>query len=85
MRSEEIKQLIETHLKETTAIVQSEDDQHFRAIVISPLFANKTRIESQQLVYGSLNPFLQTGAIHAISIKTFLPEQWAHQQSEYNG
>lgn len=52
------------------------DGQHFEAVVVSGEFAGKSRIQRQQLVYQTLGSRM-TGEIHALSMKTFTPEEWA--------
>jgi acid stress-induced BolA-like protein IbaG/YrbA len=76
MHPENIKQLIESGLHQSTAIIEGADGRHFTAVVISPAFAGKNRIQKQQLVYATLNKHIADGTIHAISIKTFTPEEW---------
>jgi acid stress-induced BolA-like protein IbaG/YrbA len=76
MRPEEIKKHIEQHIPDTTAIVSGADGVHFEAIVISPAFTGKTRVQKQQLVYAALNQYITDGTLHAISIKTHTPEEW---------
>lgn len=76
MRPEQIKQFIEAGLTDCTAIIQGDEGQHFSATVLSPVFAGKSRIQKQQLVYAILQNYINDGSIHAISIKTFTPEEW---------
>jgi acid stress-induced BolA-like protein IbaG/YrbA len=75
MQPSDIKALIETGINNSIATVDG-DGRHFNAIVIAPVFAGKSRIEKQQLVYGTLGDRIATGVIHALSIKTFTPEEW---------
>lgn len=82
MRAENIKQLIETGLKNATAIVSGDDGRHFSATVISPDFSDKNRVQKQQMVYAVLNDHIHDGTIHAISIKTYTPTEWQNQQAE---
>jgi stress-induced morphogen len=49
---------------------------HFEARVVSPAFAGKTMIEQHKLVYAPLQDVLKTGALHALALKTYSPEQW---------
>jgi acid stress-induced BolA-like protein IbaG/YrbA len=79
MQAQDIKHLIETGLTQCTAIVEGEDGRHFTATVISPVFSGKNRIQKQQLVYTTLGKQIADGTIHAISIKTFTPEEWQQQ------
>ena len=47
---------------------------HFNVTVKSEAFAGKTLIEQHQLVYGALKPALKDGRVHAVELKTLLPE-----------
>jgi acid stress-induced BolA-like protein IbaG/YrbA len=55
------------------------DGQHFEAVVVSAEFAGKSRIQRQQLVYKTLGERM-TGEIHALSMKTFTPEEWENSR-----
>ncbi len=81
MNPENIKHLIENGLTNCSAIVDG-DGTHFNATVVSPDFAGKNRIQKQQLVYATLDNHVMDGTIHAISIKTFTPEEWRHHTKE---
>ena len=48
---------------------------HYNVSVRSKAFAGKTLIEQHQLVYGALKAALKDGRVHAIELKTFLPER----------
>jgi acid stress-induced BolA-like protein IbaG/YrbA len=76
MYPDEIKQIIESNIKECTAMIEGDDGKHYTAVVISPVFSGKNRIQKQQIVYTTLNDRLANGTLHAISIKTFTPEEW---------
>lgn len=82
MNPDLIKQFIEAGLKDSLAIIEGDDGQHFTATVISAAFADKTRIQKQQLVYAILNNQIKDGTIHAISIKTYTPEEWHLQTNK---
>jgi acid stress-induced BolA-like protein IbaG/YrbA len=81
MRPDDIKKLIESGLKDSTAQVTGADGVHFEAIVISPEFSVKNRIQKQQLVYATLGNRIADGTIHAISIKTYTPDEWTATQT----
>ena len=76
MHANEIKQLIENGLTQCTAIVEGDDGVHFTASVITPDFVGKNRVQKQQLVYATLGNRIHDGTIHALSIKTFTPDEW---------
>lgn len=59
----------------TSHLVVTGDGQHFEAIVVSAEFSGKSRLARQQLVYKTLGERM-TGEIHALSMKTYTPEEW---------
>jgi stress-induced morphogen len=42
---------------------------HYKAVIIAPRFAGKTRIEQHQLVYQALGE-LMNGPVHALALET---------------
>ena len=52
------------------------DGQHFQALVVSPAFAGKSRIQRHQLVYAALGERMRE-EIHALSMRTLTPEEWS--------
>jgi acid stress-induced BolA-like protein IbaG/YrbA len=83
MQPEEIKNLIETGLPHCTVMIDG-DGSHFNAIVISPAFSGQNRIQKQQLVYATLKQQIADGTLHAISFKTYTPEEWDQHNNPYN-
>ncbi|TAK74953.1 MAG: BolA family transcriptional regulator [Gammaproteobacteria bacterium] len=75
MQPEEIRHLIENGLQNAEAYVEG-DGAHFTAVVVSPDFAGKSRLQKQQLVYDTVRQQLLDGTLHALSIKTFTPDEW---------
>ncbi|MEO6565296.1 MAG: BolA family protein [Casimicrobiaceae bacterium] len=54
------------------------DGAHFEAIVVSTAFAGLTRVRQHQLVYGALGDRMRE-EIHALSMQTLTPAQWAER------
>ena len=52
------------------------DGQHFAAIIVSAAFAGLSRVKQHQLVYAALGDRMRE-EIHALSMQTLTPEQWA--------
>jgi len=52
------------------------DGQHFQALVVSAAFAGKSRIQRHQLVYAALGERMRE-EVHALSMKTLTPEEFA--------
>lgn len=49
---------------------------HFRAVIVSEKFAGLSRVKAQQLVYRTMGTWMGK-EIHALSMQTFTPEEWA--------
>jgi stress-induced morphogen len=47
---------------------------HFRLWIASRAFAGKTLLQQHQLVYQALDEALKDGRIHAVEIKTQIPD-----------
>jgi acid stress-induced BolA-like protein IbaG/YrbA len=54
---------------------------HFEARVVTPAFEGMAMLDQHQAVYGPLRDVLDSGALHALALKTYTPEQWRRQQS----
>ena len=59
----------------------SGDGRHWYAIIVSPAFAGKRLIQRHQQVYATLGGRLQTDEVHALSMKTYTPDEWAANTS----
>lgn len=74
MDPERIRQLIEDGLQ-CDRVEVSGDGRHFEALVVSPLFRGKSKVERHQLVYRVLGERMRED-IHALSMRTLTPEEW---------
>ncbi len=74
MDPEAIADLIRAGLPGASVRVQSEDNTHFAALVVSDAFAGKRSIARHQLVYGALGPLVGR-EIHALSIEALTPQE----------
>ncbi|NJO41938.1 MAG: BolA family transcriptional regulator [Cyanobacteria bacterium CRU_2_1] len=50
---------------------------HYQVVVISSQFEGKRLIQQHQLVYGSLQQAMTSEAVHALTMKTYTPQEWA--------
>ena len=55
------------------------DGRHWFATIVSPEFEGKRPIARHQMVYATLGQRLHTDEVHALSMKTFTPAEWARQ------
>ena len=70
--AEDLKRRIEAAIPGSRAEVDTQDDVHFTAHVVSDAFAGLSRIEQHRLVYGAFEGELG-GEIHALSLRTETP------------
>jgi len=56
------------------------DGRHFYATIVSEAFAGKSRVARHQQVYAALGDRMRE-QIHALSMKTFTPAEWAAQRA----
>ncbi|MEI8035656.1 MAG: BolA/IbaG family iron-sulfur metabolism protein [Betaproteobacteria bacterium] len=56
----------------------SGDGQHFEAIIVSALFRGKRKVQQHQVVYAALGERMRS-EIHALSMQTLTPEDWANR------
>ena len=70
--SDELKSTIEAALPGAEVVVESPDDVHFTARVVSDRFEGMSRLQQHQLVMGLFEGRLG-GEIHALSLKTETP------------
>ena len=56
--------------------VRGDDGVHFEALIVSPAFAGLARVRRHQMVYSALGDRMRE-EIHALSMHTLSPEEWA--------
>ena len=57
------------------------DGRHWYATIVSQSFEGKRLIARHQQVYATLGGRMQTDEVHALSMKTFTPAEWAAQNA----
>jgi acid stress-induced BolA-like protein IbaG/YrbA len=76
MTAQEIQTLIAEGLPCTHLEVDG-DGRHWSAVIVSPEFEGKRLIQRHQRVYATLGARMQTDEVHALSMKTLTPAEWA--------
>ena len=54
------------------------DGHHFEAVIVSAAFGGKNKVQQHQIVYRALGDRMRE-EIHALSMQTHTPEDWAKQ------
>jgi len=55
------------------------DGRHWSAVIVSAAFQGKRPIQRHQLVYATLGARMHTDEVHALSMRTLTPAEWASQ------
>ena len=55
------------------------DGRHWNAVVVSEAFEGLRLIARHQKVYATLGARMHTDEVHALSMKTYTPAEWAAQ------
>jgi acid stress-induced BolA-like protein IbaG/YrbA len=76
MTPADIEALIVAGMPESTVQVNSADNTHFDAVVVSAEFAGKRPLQRHQMIYATLGDKMG-GEIHALSIQALTPEEQA--------
>lgn len=76
MTAEELQDLIATGLACDHLQVEG-DGRHWSAVIVSSAFEGKRLIGRHQMVYRTLGQRMQTDEVHALSMKTYTPDEWA--------
>jgi acid stress-induced BolA-like protein IbaG/YrbA len=55
------------------------DGRHWSAVIVSPEFEGKRLIQRHKQVYATLGDRMHTDEVHALSMKTYTPQEWEQQ------
>ena len=78
LSAQQLQLYITQHLVCKYIQVLGDDGTHFEAVIVSEAFVGKTMIQQHQQVYAALGDRMRS-EIHALSMKTYTPEQWANK------
>ena len=78
MTAEELQSIIQAGLA-CDHISLEGDGRHWYATIVSPQFEGKRPIQRHQLVYATQGAKMHTDEVHALSMKTYTPAEWAKQ------
>ncbi|OUR60485.1 cell division protein BolA [Bermanella sp. 47_1433_sub80_T6] len=78
MSPEDLQTLMSEKLANCQVTVEN-DGHTYHITVVGEVFEGLNAVKRQQHVYGALNEKIADGSVHAVSIKTYTPAQWAAQ------
>ena len=76
MTAEELKSIIAAGLA-CEHLEVAGDGRHWEALIVSPEFEGKRPIQRHQRVYATLGARMRTDEVHALSMRTYTPAEWA--------
>jgi acid stress-induced BolA-like protein IbaG/YrbA len=79
MTAQELESIIRAGLPCTHLQIEG-DGRHWFATIVSAEFEGKRPIARHQRVYATLGEKMATDEVHALSMKTLTPAEWAEQQ-----
>ncbi|RBP80591.1 BolA/IbaG family iron-sulfur metabolism protein [Marinomonas rhizomae] len=74
MNAGEVKALLESSISNCEVVAEGEGC-NFKVVVVTSEFEGLSTVKRQQLVYSHLQEAISSGAIHAVTMKTYTPEQ----------
>lgn len=77
--AEDIKQRLEAGIAGAEALVRLDGNKCLVAVA-SSAFEGLRPVKKQQLVYGCLNDLIASGELHAVTMHTYTPTEWATQK-----
>ena len=78
MTAQELKALITAGLPCAHCELEG-DGRHWYATLVSDAFEGKRLIQRHQQVYATLGSRIKTDEVHALSMKTYTPAEWAQR------
>ncbi|MCG8381422.1 MAG: BolA/IbaG family iron-sulfur metabolism protein [Gammaproteobacteria bacterium] len=79
MRMDYFSNQVEKEIDGSKATITG-DGSKFEALVIADAFSGQPTIKRHKMVYAVLNEHISSGAIHALTIKAYTPDEWAAKQ-----
>ena len=76
---EQVAEMIKVGLPDAQVQVQDLTGSldHYKVVVVSSQFQGKRLVQRHQLVYGALKQAMASDQIHALTMETHTPEDWA--------
>ncbi|WP_251978958.1 BolA family protein [Salinicola avicenniae] len=75
MQPSDVKSRLEQQVEGCDFHIQGEGC-NFQVVAIGEVFEGMSPVKRQQLIYAALADEIASGALHAVSIKTYTPAQW---------
>ena len=74
MTLEEVQARLESGIQDSEVSMEG-DGCNCSAVIVSPVFEGLSLLQWQRLVLGLVKEEIKSGELHALSVKTFTPEE----------
>ena len=74
MTLKEVQSKLEEGIKHSEVNMEG-DGCNCSAVIVSPIFEGLSLLQRQRLVLGLVKEEIKSGELHALSVKTFTPEE----------
>ena len=73
---QQVEEMIKVQMSDAQVLVQdlTGGGDHYQVTVVSSQFVGKGLVQQHQLIYQALNQAMSSEAIHALAIKTSIPQ-----------
>lgn len=85
MNTNDMKSVIEAAISTDFVLIESADNVHFYATVVSSAFEGLSKIRQHKIIMDLFHDAIADESIHALSIKTFTPQKWQQLQTDNSG
>ena len=78
MNPGQLKQRLESLAPQTDVEVvdMTGTQDHYQVVIVSPVFAGKMMLEQHRMVMALVQAEIDSGEVHALTMKTYTPEQF---------
>jgi len=80
MTPDDVKKHIEDGIPGSEVMVSGEGC-NLSVVVVSDSFEGKTMVAEQKMVYATVNDYIASGELHALTIKAYTAAEWAAEQA----
>ncbi|MCL1623701.1 BolA/IbaG family iron-sulfur metabolism protein [Moraxella sp. Tifton1] len=80
MNADDLIELLQPHFPKAE-IQAANQGNKFEVLIVDAGFEGKRLVQRQQAVYAIVNPHIQSGAMHALTIHALTPDEYQVKQN----
>ncbi len=80
LENSQIKKLLESAFSGDLINVDG-DGYHYQVEIVSNVFDGLSKVKRTQAIYKVLDKHIQSGELHALSVKSFTPSEWEDKKN----